>query len=76
MGSLQAAPPENHDDQVCLVKYDNDDLFAEVPKNGQEEKMNRINVVDSGLDEEVSVLSMRNLNWWRLRIKKKLLRWS
>ena len=52
--SVKAIPPEYHDDQVCLVKYDNDDLFAEVPKNGHEEQMNSINVVDSGLDEEVS----------------------
>ena len=54
MGSVQTTPPENHDDQVCLVKYDNDDLFAEVPENGHEEQMNSINVVDSGLDAEVS----------------------
>ena len=54
MGSVQAAPPENHDDQVCLVKYDNVDLFAEVPKNGHEEQMNSINVVNSGPDAEVS----------------------
>ena len=52
--SVIAVPPENHDDQVCLVKYDNDDLFAEIPENGHEEQMNSINVVDSGLDVEVS----------------------
>ena len=49
-----AVLPENHDDQVCLVKCDSNDVFAEIPKSGCKEQMNSIDIADSSLNEEVS----------------------
>ena len=47
MGSIKAVPPENHDDQVCLVEKDSNEVFAKILESGNGEKMNSI---DAGKD--------------------------